>query len=850
MSDAELNSDDIALKLLRHLEWQDEGFSIVFFFADVGAADKIFSWLNERLIISGTQLQQKKVTDLFAEDPESFVEDFISQLSEISKNAGGLWYELHRYPSDKKWNDARRKFLARLNERRFLLESQLTRPLVVVLPADFRSDTRSIAPDIWHVRALSEELRAEILFSEGEEASDLFAEEEAVVLDTPAYLEWKRIQSNVKEKEISLNIALAAVKELIAAKRGPEAEGVATEAVSIASSRTQGFSQIIHGKQKQRSSEKHNNKNSGDRKNLNGSLRTALQAGNELFVSLLALGDAFEAQGKVEAAAVKFSEALALIRRLNANSDNNFLRKNLGVFLAKLGDFEMRRGRLAEAEQYLHESLSVLKAINVKDPKDKVNQRAIATSLLDLGNVLRRQGLLGEAIEVFNENAQVRRSLFKDSNSPVDLRQVAIALANVGRTELARGNTSNAEKYLAESLEIFRKLEIDSGATSKSLRDLVICLRTLGQISRSQGDLHRADVRFGEALDISMQLVERDGADSPALRDLLLSTQDVGAIAMRLGDVNRARQLCQKSVEIAKTVGDRNGWINAELSNYAAALTKLADVEKKAKNFDVAEKLLEESIAIGRDLVEKEKDSISLKRQLGNSIMDLAQVILNNDRERAERLYKEALEIQKSILGRERFPIHLRDCARSLIELASIAENNEDFPAAEHFSREAISIRRELTASSEKSSSSLRDLSVALSHLVYSLLKQKRLDEAEEACLEGLRIDRELVERLGETVSTLRDLKISYRTLAIIAFDKEDFDNVKDFHKEILHLDRKLVELQPEFFQPVDELAESLKEMAILLEETNGSAAEKLAVDEELAEVSAKLKSLKKDKKT
>ena len=149
-----------AVNLLRHLEWQADGFSLVFVFADVGVSMQLADWLDERLILNGQPLTRAMADDTFVHQPEGAVDDLMARVAELSAQPGAFWFGAQRHPSDEAWNRARRLYLARLNERRFLLERDMHRPLVLVLPANFRPEVRAIAPDIWHVRSLSEELRA------------------------------------------------------------------------------------------------------------------------------------------------------------------------------------------------------------------------------------------------------------------------------------------------------------------------------------------------------------------------------------------------------------------------------------------------------------------------------------------------------------------------------------------------------------------------------------------------------------------------------------------------------------------------------------------------------------------
>jgi len=49
--------EDSAVRLLRHLEWQN-GFSIVFLFVDDGQAERLRLWLNQRLDFAGRPIHR------------------------------------------------------------------------------------------------------------------------------------------------------------------------------------------------------------------------------------------------------------------------------------------------------------------------------------------------------------------------------------------------------------------------------------------------------------------------------------------------------------------------------------------------------------------------------------------------------------------------------------------------------------------------------------------------------------------------------------------------------------------------------------------------------------------------
>ena len=234
-------TERVAVNLLRHPEWQYDGFSLVFLFADVGPSLQLADWLDQRLAMQGRPLHRHEAKDSFVRHPEAAVDLLVNRLADLSAQPGGVWFAIQRHPGDVQWNRARTLFLARLNERRFLLERDLKRPLVLVLPAHFRAETRAMAPDIWHKRDLSEELRwlpdtAPTSVQVSREPLATLAVEDGCL---PAFAEWQRMASASAAEQAFLPTAWKASNELLAVGRPGDAEHVARSALSLARRRAQ-----------------------------------------------------------------------------------------------------------------------------------------------------------------------------------------------------------------------------------------------------------------------------------------------------------------------------------------------------------------------------------------------------------------------------------------------------------------------------------------------------------------------------------------------------------------------------------------------------------------------------------
>ena len=324
--------EDSAVRLLRHLEWQN-GFSIVFLFVDDGQAERLRLWLNQRLDFAGRPIHRVIPVE-FPGEPGVLVERLLTLPHSLPVDVP-VWIEAFQHSSDVAWNDARRVFLARLNERRFLLERDFGHALVVLLPRSFRQEARNIAPDIWHVRAFSDELVAPPV-------ADLAPMSDRRVLAPSmpatssgkaleAEREWDRIRNSSPER-INLVVGWSAVDALCTEDGALfDARRVAGEVLVVARVR-RALVPDDAGRQR------------------------------DLTVSLNKVGQVAWARGALDEAEAAYRESLGLSRELAARSpDLPRAQDELAVSLILVGQGDASRGDfgpLREAEAILSQLLA------------------------------------------------------------------------------------------------------------------------------------------------------------------------------------------------------------------------------------------------------------------------------------------------------------------------------------------------------------------------------------------------------------------------------------------------------------------------------------------------------------
>lgn len=149
-----------AWRLLERRQRRLHGFGLlVYLVRTPQLAQQLRQRLSQHLEQQGQQL-----TSIAVLHPERFASVTLARLFSFMQapSAGACWLEVHRGAGQAAWDVSRRELLMRLNERRGLLETRLTGPLILLLPEEGAREMAHVAPDLWHVRLLAEPLAAHV----------------------------------------------------------------------------------------------------------------------------------------------------------------------------------------------------------------------------------------------------------------------------------------------------------------------------------------------------------------------------------------------------------------------------------------------------------------------------------------------------------------------------------------------------------------------------------------------------------------------------------------------------------------------------------------------------------------
>ncbi len=333
-------ADEIWSESRRHLEWS-QGFALFFLFGRPHAIALIRDRLVDTLRLRSLTLQ-RVVPDDAGAAPEQVIGSVLNASNPLNAIGAPLWVELDRHPDDPTWDHARSRVLTALNERRFLLERDIRRPVIFVLPLGYRRPALEIAPDLWQVRTFSADVGEATDSADVVQPSAERGEQESVPLATPteragtllaSVQEWDRIKESDPER-VALSQGWLTVSE--AMRRGEVllAHRVAREVVEVARLRQQ------------------------------RDARGSRAAHRELVVSLGYFGDAASRLGQWEEAERAYREGLELAQRVLAMSgETPETLRDKGALLERIGDIVRERGRLEEAERVYRERLDLARRI-------------------------------------------------------------------------------------------------------------------------------------------------------------------------------------------------------------------------------------------------------------------------------------------------------------------------------------------------------------------------------------------------------------------------------------------------------------------------------------------------------
>ncbi|MDP2432120.1 MAG: hypothetical protein U1C96_10815 [Gallionella sp.] len=496
MADYESALETIWRDLRQHLEWADGFLLVLLYTRHPTPARELLRRAESLLQTRGLEPLLLRPRD--TAQAHAIVQTVIAARPEPGGERPAIWLDLWDRSSDAEWQAQRYEILARLNERRFLLEQKVGRPLVLILPEDDRARMHILAPDLWTVRAYSMGLPVP------EMAVDLFQEElgsiqplaEAVhPLPNLAEIEWRRLLAVVPEQEhaIRLNPRDGVAASQAALERGAIAEAIsyAEIALSIARARLAASHDDIHLK-------------------------------SELAYILGAVGAARKASGNISEAREACQESLELARQAREISgDTAPVLFQLLSSLDNIGEIQLTSGCLGKARLTFLESLDIARKLQqIQGLAALASTHLLPTALENVGWANLALGDFHAARAAYSEQVQLARTERQaEGDTPSSIRALSVALNNLGRACRNLGDMETARSVLSEGLELSRLFLEARGDLPLALHDIALSLYYVGSLASDLGSYSDAHTAFQEGAELAARLVALQ-PDHPGYRKL------------------------------------------------------------------------------------------------------------------------------------------------------------------------------------------------------------------------------------------------------------------------------------------------------------------------------------------
>ncbi len=210
----------------------------------------------------------------------------------------------------------------------------------------------------------------------------------------------------------------------------------------------------------------------------------------------------------------------------------------------------------------------------------------------------------------------LKASKIADTISPPDLKRKAIALADIGRIDMLRGNYTKSIEPIQQSLTIFEKLKDDLW--------MAIISMELGNVHWYMEDYDAASENYKKSLELSRKMGRKDFIAS--------NLSNLGLISMSRKHYDEAIKYLEEAIKIKKKVSSLNNLI-INYNNLGVAHFKIRSYKKSLENHSVAIKLADSinALDILRDGYSGRSKAYESMGDFKNALLDQRNYQIVND---------------------------------------------------------------------------------------------------------------------------------------------------------------------------------------------------------------------------
>ncbi len=489
---------------------------------------------------------------------------------------------------------------------------------------------------------------------------------------------------------------------------------------------------------------------------------------------LLGFTDVYLKAGDLVDAETAAEQALAIAEELAKDRGNAKAQRDLSVAYNKVGDVLKAQGHLAEALKAYQAGFDIMKRLTELNSGNTLWQRDLAYSCNKVGDVLVAQGHLTEALKAFQAGLDIIERLAKSKPGDAGWQfDLGISNERIGDIQMAQGNLAAALKsYEAKRDIIFRLAKSNPGNASWQ-RDLAVAYEKIGDVLVAQGNLAAALQSYQAALDILGRLAKSDPGNAGWQRDLSVSYNKVGNVLVAQGNLAEALKSYQAGLDIMERLAKSDPGNALWQFDLSISYEKVGDVLKAQGNLAAALQSYHASLDIRQRLVTSDRSNAGWQRDLSVAYNKVGDVLVaQGNLAEALKAFQAGLDIMhhlaKSDPGNVQWQFDL-GVSNERIGNIQMAQGNLAAALKSYEARRDIISR--LAKSDPSNAQWQRDLSVAYNKVGDVLKAQGHLAEALKAYQAGLAIARGLATKDKANAQAQTDLVWSLTKVAQLVSD-------------------------------------------------------------------------------
>ena len=209
---------------------------------------------------------------------------------------------------------------------------------------------------------------------------------------------------------------------------------------------------------------------------------------------------------------------------------------------------------------------------------DTPDTPALATAHVKIGDILKAQGDLVQALKWYRDGLAVAKSVAKaDPKNAEWQHKITLIHIKVGEVFMAQGNFAEALKSYRDGLAVADLLAKSDPENVDWQRTLSVAYNKVGDALEAEGNLTEALQMFQDSLAIRERLAKANPSDTDSQRDLAISQGNVAAVLAKQGDTSRALDLLQQARVIIARLKEQSpdDQLSNDLAEFDAEIAKL-----------------------------------------------------------------------------------------------------------------------------------------------------------------------------------------------------------------------------------------------------------------------------------